>query len=364
MPGALTRRLGAVPDYFVRIDDDALEPLGMLPGDLAAISATIRIGDGAIVLARDGCGTVLYRRAVATPDHEVRLTGVEGSRAREGSWPRPGGSETSIRIEGVLVGSAHARRLDYADGARGREAAGGDTPDGTSRGTLTGAGHKRAPTERQAQVLELVRAGIRRRAVPPSLWEMALTLGEKPGTIHGRLRALERKGLIKPMRGVDRGYCPTEPVGVPIVDVGTGPSGDDAGLDACRIIDRVPDALAEPLEPRPDLFIAPLKDGSDGLGLERRDLMAVRTGAEASDGEMVVARVGEDQRRVVGVLRRRDERRGDLQSVTGARQPAAIVVDARDRRLRIEGVVIGSVTFRDLEPLRGHSGGGAGKSGM
>ena len=147
--------------------------------------------------------------------------------------------------------------------------------------------------------------------------------------------------------GVERGYWPRDPVAVPIIEPGAGRRGKEP-LREGRIVERVPSSVTEPLDIRPDYFISAEKEIGRTLGLEPDDLVAVRASCEASDGEIVIARMAGTQPICCGELRRGE--------VRGSATTAVIAADKSEGGCRIEGVVIGYVMFRSLDQLRSESG--------
>jgi SOS-response transcriptional repressor LexA len=64
-------------------------------------------------------------------------------------------------------------------------------------------------TDRQAEVLEVLREHYRRHGVPPTIRELAAVLGISPAPVYQHLGALVRKGEVKKVR---RFYLPVERV--------------------------------------------------------------------------------------------------------------------------------------------------------
>ena len=363
MPGALSVRVRSTPEYFVQIHDDGLAALGVEDGDLAAVGQGIPIRTGSIVVGRDERGTWLYRHAVVSDDHQVRLASWESTETVGETVQTASGCEASLRFEGLLVGAVQVRAVGRAADAAGRRGDESDTAAPTRPGTQRRATNLEA-TRAQAQVLEVIRRHIQRQGTPPTLAEMARTLGDrKTGTIHGQIRSLARKGLIRQIPGVERGYWPAESVAVPIVDPDSQATGAQEGVDGYRIIGRAPSVLTDQLKPRPDYLIPGSAGIGDVLGLEPDDLMAVRGTCEANDGEIVIARIGKERRIVCGELQRHDQHHRKRGSVRGTAGAVAVGADMVEGTLRIEGVVSGIVTFRDLEQLRRQGDRSAGRSG-
>lgn len=212
-------------------------------------------------------------------------------------------------------------------------------------------------------MLDIIRTHIRQRGVPPSTPELSREIGRTTGTVRRHLEGLEAKGWLNRTPGMQRAYWPVDMMAAPIVDPGESGTSQAHGLAGCRIIERVPSVLSNQLDPRPDCFVAVTREIGAGLGLECGDLIVLEARAHADDGEIVLARAGAGGHLVCGELHQRDAHRRELRPTTHASPTTSIVVDASDDALRVEGVVIGAVTFRNLEPLRTESAGAAGRSG-
>ena len=212
-------------------------------------------------------------------------------------------------------------------------------------------------------MLEIVRTHIRQWGVPPSTPELSRALGRTTGTVGMHLQGLAAKGWIERTLGLQRGYWPTDMVTVPIVDPGESDASQAQGLAGCRIIERVASVLCGQLDPRPDCFVAVTSEVGAGLGLECGDLIALDTRAQARDGEIVVARAAASGHLVCGTLHQRDAHRRELRPPADTAAATSILGDASHGGLRIEGVVIGAVTFRDLDRLRKESDRARGSSG-
>ena len=70
-------------------------------------------------------------------------------------------------------------------------------------------------------------------------------------------------------------------------------------IEACRanhrrIVDRISSVVAEQFSPGPDYFLRVRGDSMDRTGLRDGDLVAIRATPEASNGDVVVARFGDE----------------------------------------------------------------------
>lgn len=152
------------------------------------------------------------------------------------------------------------------------------------------------------------------------------------------MRALERKGVISINEGVARGISLCDGIGV-----------DD--VESLPVIGRVaagsPILAQEHVEDRFGIDARCFKDRADYLlrvhgesmvdaGIMDGDLVAVQRTGEARDGQIVIARIGDE----VAVKRLvRDGRYARL--VSENREYPPIVVDLSREQLMIEGVVVG-----------------------
>ena len=165
-------------------------------------------------------------------------------------------------------------------------------------------------TARQQQILQLVQHAIARTGAPPTRAEIAAQLGFKSANAaEEHLQALARKGVIELVSGTSRG--------IRLKGAGrTAVRGDTFSLPlpgmaqlALPLIGRV--AAGSPilaqehvdqtyhLEPtlfpqRPDYLLRVRGMSMRDAGIMDGDLLAVQATREARNGQIVVARLGED----------------------------------------------------------------------
>ena len=196
-------------------------------------------------------------------------------------------------------------------------------------------------TVRQQQILDWIRSFIDARGMPPTRAEIAAALGfSTASSAEDHLQALARKGAISIVPGAARGIRLNDLAGVPVQ--GTLPL-------VGRVAAGNPILASEHIEARyrvdPALFSAHADyllrvrgDSMKGAGIHDGDLLAVRKSAEARNGQIVVARLGDD------VTVKRFRRRGrDIVLMPENADYAPIVVDARSPALAIEGIAVGLV---------------------
>ena len=208
-------------------------------------------------------------------------------------------------------------------------------------------------TARQQQILQLVQHAIARTGAPPTRAEIAAQLGFKSANAaEEHLQALARKGVIELVSGTSRG--------IRLKGAGrTAVRGDTFSLPlpgmaqlALPLIGRV--AAGSPilaqehvdqtyhLEPtlfpqRPDYLLRVRGMSMRDAGIMDGDLLAVQATREARNGQIVVARLGED----VTVKRfHRDKHRIELHA-ENPDYPTIVVQPGEP--FEIEGLAVGLI---------------------
>jgi repressor LexA len=199
-------------------------------------------------------------------------------------------------------------------------------------------------TERQAEILKLVRELTEVSGYPPTRAEIAQRMGFRSvNAAEQHLRALEKKGAIEISSGASRGLR--------VLD--GRPAGRLGRLLELPVVGRVaagsPILAEEHLQGRyqvdPNLF-TPRADyllrvrglSMRDAGILEGDLLAVHRTQEARSGQIVVARLADE------VTVKRYRRRGHAVQLE-AENPefAPIEVDLRRDTLTIEGVAVGVI---------------------
>jgi repressor LexA len=206
-------------------------------------------------------------------------------------------------------------------------------------------------TARQRQILELIRSHIRETGFPPTRAEIAAAFGfRSANAAEDHLRALARRGAIELQPGSSRGIRLLE-----------GGPGDDVLPVVGRVAAGSPILAEEHIEDyyrvAPDLFrprahyLLRVRGSSmRGAGILDGDLLAVHRTQEADNGQIVVARLGEEV--TVKRLRRQANwtHRLDLLADNPAFPP--IQVDLRAQSLTIEGLAVGVLRLGLDGPIR------------
>ena len=206
---------------------------------------------------------------------------------------------------------------------------------------------KKPPTKRQMDVLRVIRDYQRRHGYGPARVDIAKALNLKaPQGIDSHINGLERRGLLI-STGKARGLRLVEPDQVPLIDARDEVGPKEALIDESRIIDRISGSVADLFDPRPTLFWRS-DDSLRTLCINAGELVAIATGLEAQDGQIVVARIG--NRFTCRRLQRIDESLVELAPITSDGKDAPVQIDSVVEHVYIEGVVVGTLVAKALNP--------------
>jgi len=189
-------------------------------------------------------------------------------------------------------------------------------------------------TARQAEILELIRGYVAEEGCPPTRAEIADTLGfRSPNAAEDHLRALERKGYIELVPGASRGIrLLEEDYGLPVVGrvaAGEPILAEQNIEDYCQV---EPDTF----RPGADFLLRVRGDSMRDIGILDGDLLAVHRTAHAENGQVVVARLGDE------VTVKRFRQRGAVVRLMPENPDyEPIRVDLREQELVIEGLAVG-----------------------
>lgn len=190
-------------------------------------------------------------------------------------------------------------------------------------------------TARQTEILNLIRDHIDQTGYPPTRADICKELGFKsPNAAEEHLKALARKGAIEIIPGASRGIRLPENLGIPIV--GRVAAGNP--ILAEEHIDDHVDMPASTFNPRADYFLRVKGDSMMEVGIYDEDLLAVHRTTEAQNGQIVVARIGDE----VTVKRlKKTKSRYQILLLPENKDFSPIEVDLRDGEFAIEGLSVG-----------------------
>ncbi|MDH3318417.1 MAG: transcriptional repressor LexA [Betaproteobacteria bacterium] len=198
-------------------------------------------------------------------------------------------------------------------------------------------------TERQGEILKLVRELTESSGFPPTRAEIAEKMGFRSvNAAEQHLRALERKGALEILQGASRGLR--------VKDKGGARAGRLMELPVVGRVAAGSPVLAEEhlqghyqvdpnlFTPRADYLLKVRGMSMRDAGILDGDMLAVHRTPEARTGQVVVARLADE------VTVKRYRRRGhSVQLLPENADFAAIEVDLRRDPFTIEGVAVGVI---------------------
>jgi repressor LexA len=196
-------------------------------------------------------------------------------------------------------------------------------------------------TDRQTEILKLIRDLTESSGYPPTRAEIARSMGFRSvNAAEQHLRALERKGVLEISSGASRG--------IRLRPRGTARLGRAMELPVVGRVAAGSPMLAEEnvqsriqvdpnlFSPRADYLLRVRGLSMRDAGILEGDLLAVHRTAEARSGQMVVARIGDE------VTVKRLRRRGPVvQLLPDNPDFETIEVDLRRETFAIEGIAVG-----------------------
>jgi repressor LexA len=201
-------------------------------------------------------------------------------------------------------------------------------------------------TSRQQNVYDFIVKTMHELGYPPTRAEIARALGfRSPNAAEEHLRALERKGVIRVIRGTSRGIrlpaqdndtSALEPSneGLPVI----GEVAAGSPILAAEHIDRYCPLPPDYFTPRADYLLKVRGLSMKDIGILEGDLLAVHRTERVRDGQIVVARL-EDE-----VTVKRFHRQGHRVVLEAENAEfAPIEVDLRHQELEIEGIGVGVI---------------------
>lgn len=192
-------------------------------------------------------------------------------------------------------------------------------------------------TARQQEVLNLIRSAIEATGFPPTRAEIAQKLGFKsPNAAEEHLKALARKGAIEMMPGASRGIRIVEEQhpGIPVV--GRVAAGEP--ILATEHIADYCDMPASFFKPDADFLLEVSGNSMKDIGILDGDYIAVHKTQNARNGEIIVARVGDE------VTVKRYEKQKNIVLLHPENDDfQTIEVDLKDNDFNVEGLYVGVI---------------------
>jgi repressor LexA len=207
-------------------------------------------------------------------------------------------------------------------------------------------------TARQQQVFDLIRRAIERTGFPPTRAEIAAELGfSSANSAEEHLRALARKGVIELAAGASRGirlvpgpddlpYQFTLPhasimqLSLPLV----GRVAAGSPILAQEHISQNYTCDPALFSSKPDYLLKVRGLSMRDAGILDGDLLAVQKRSEAKDGQIIVARLGDDV-----TVKRLKRRKDGIELIAENPDYDNIFVQAGSAEFALEGIAVGLI---------------------
>jgi repressor LexA len=187
-------------------------------------------------------------------------------------------------------------------------------------------------TPRQTEILELIRHWVRNEGRPPTRADICAAFGfSSPNAAESHLKALARKGVIEMEEGRARGIRLVDD-GLPVI--GRVAAGSPM-LAAENVERRIPVNPAM-FSPQADFLLRVRGLSMRDAGILEGDLIAVHRTPDARNGQIVVARLGDEV-----TVKRLERRSGRLRLLP--ENPDFEPIEPQGDDFALEGVVVGLI---------------------
>jgi len=216
-------------------------------------------------------------------------------------------------------------------------------------------------TDRQQEILDLIRQTVARTGFPPTRAEIARALGfRSPNAAEDHLKALARKGAIELTAGASRGIRLKEAADAAAPGAASATVAglvDAVGRLLLPLVGRVaagsPILATEHVEREvgidpalfaqtPDYLLKVRGMSMRDAGILEGDLLAVKRASEARNGQIVVARLGDDV-----TVKRLQRQNGRIELLPENPDFSPIVVDGT-QEFALEGIAVGLIRTQAL----------------
>lgn len=211
-------------------------------------------------------------------------------------------------------------------------------------------------TARQQEILELIQSAIAETGSPPTRAEIAMQLGfRSANAAEEHLQALARKGVIELLSGTSRGIRLTgnslraiqvsrsKQFALPIPSLSQltlpliGRVAAGSPILAQEHVDQSYFVEASLFQHRPDYLLRVRGMSMRDAGIMDGDLLAVQACKEAKNGQIIVARLGDE------VTVKRYRRQSDMVELMPENPDYRTIVVTADDQFEIEGRAVGLI---------------------
>lgn len=190
-------------------------------------------------------------------------------------------------------------------------------------------------TPRQQEILDFIRNTVEVLGAPPTRAEISRAFGfASPNAAEEHLKALAKKGVVHLEPGSARGIRLVEQLGLPLI----GSVAAGSPLLAVENINARYQVDAHLFSPKADYLLRVRGNSMIDAGILDGDLLAVHRCSTARNGQIVVARLGDE------VTVKRWFHQGDSVELRAESTGyASIQVDASSPELSVEGLAVGLI---------------------
>ncbi len=200
-------------------------------------------------------------------------------------------------------------------------------------------------TARQGEILEFIRNALTQSGAPPTREEISRAFGFRSlNAAEQHLQALQKKGLIELISGTSRGIRLRDSVralgeaarefGLPLI----GKVAAGSPILAQENVLKRPAVDPATFKPRADYLLEVRGMSMRDAGILDGDWLAVHRQGQANNGQIVVARLGDDV-----TVKRLKVRGTRVELIAENPDYSPIVVDTRREPLVIEGLAVGVI---------------------
>ena len=192
-------------------------------------------------------------------------------------------------------------------------------------------------TSRQKEILDLIKDHLKEKGFPPTRADISRTLGFKShNAAEQHLRAIEKKGFISILSGASRGIVLNEEEsGIPVV--GLVAAGNP--ILAEENIENKLEVPTNMFNQKADFLLRVKGESMKDIGINEKDLIAVKKSKDCKNGDIVVARINDE----VTVKTFRASGEGKVTLEPQNKDFKAMKIDLNTEEFYLEGICVGVI---------------------